>query len=107
MASRYLDSRSSCTAARRTFGSGLRRLRITSSNRACCADTADAPQRTTAAQNRTRKCKVMENDRGSSIILRHLVPASTIGVRPPDREDLAQVTPGVRPLDLDDLLRST
>src|SRR5436189_3270016 len=41
MASGYFDSRSSWTDASRVFGSGLRRLRITSSNRACCARRID------------------------------------------------------------------
>jgi hypothetical protein len=35
IASGYLASRNRCTAAIRAFGSGLRRLRTTSSNRAC------------------------------------------------------------------------
>src|SRR4026208_1558458 len=79
MASGYFDSRNSCTAARRIFGSGLRRFRITSSKRTCWADDRDGAPRRTDAHKSKRGGLVMENTGGSVVIVRHNGPGAPRG----------------------------
>src|SRR5918995_1503170 len=97
MASGYFASRSNRTALSRTFGSGLRRLRTTSSNRAGCAQTPAAPVMnvaTATASAVSSRRQVLSS-----------VACTSISIRAADGEHVAQIPAGVRSRVLDDLLR--
>src|SRR4051812_37315662 len=106
IASGYRDSCSSCTAARRTFGSGCRRFRITSSKRCCCASNTAGAQASTAIDARVFRCPLMELTGGNgSIVRQRLVPRGAIRVGATDGEHLAQIPARMRRLNLHDLFR--